>query len=364
MTRLYGVPEYTGEAFHSFEPIKSFSFDAFLPSSHIETEADEEEENIDMFGADTGCMEYSSSAVGVGVGVGVVAADSPHTTTSSSSLSKTSSFSSDSLVDDAYSTNSSSKSMRSRDSCSSLEDGDEHKSATSSTKSKKASFAVSFNHMVQVCFVPSRKDIGPSIKELYWRGEDYEQFKQEAIVEIRAFWKFVGSSAKYTITALYQPEYNWPESFTDHMDHSPADMTMMSADKLIITGTSPGIPSPMLEMNPPPSMSQLKHVDEMVGIIDEYTGEVAVVVEGTMMKHVDSLSRLHYLDDSCFDTSPHSRTSSDCSGCTTDSEFSFPNQSTSFPSPDKDSFVSAKYSWLDNESDADSIVSDSMDYAL
>lgn len=64
---------------------------------------------------------------------------------------------------------------------------------------------VSFNSLVRVCLVPSRCEYSPITNELYWRHDDYASFKQEAVTELRAYWKEHPSSIKEAITALYQP---------------------------------------------------------------------------------------------------------------------------------------------------------------
>jgi hypothetical protein len=69
---------------------------------------------------------------------------------------------------------------------------------------------VSFRPLVQVRLVPARNE---RLKELFWRSEDYELSKQEAIREIRAYWRFSGMITRDALTVLYQPEYDWPEDF-------------------------------------------------------------------------------------------------------------------------------------------------------
>lgn len=65
--------------------------------------------------------------------------------------------------------------------------------------------AISFHPLVQVRFVPTRYEVEHLQDDLFWRSEDYDDFKQEALHEIRAYHKATGFSSKQAITALYQP---------------------------------------------------------------------------------------------------------------------------------------------------------------
>ncbi|RYZ26141.1 MAG: hypothetical protein EOP49_43765, partial [Sphingobacteriales bacterium] len=64
---------------------------------------------------------------------------------------------------------------------------------------------LSFNPMVEVCFVPTRYEVSHLTRDLYWRPEDYHYFKQDAMGEIRAYWKATGLTPKEALVALYQP---------------------------------------------------------------------------------------------------------------------------------------------------------------
>jgi len=115
---------------------------------------------------------------------------------------------------------------------------------------------IEFNPVVQVCFVATRKEYGPSLHDLFWHQHDYDGFKQDAINEIRMYWKLSGTSAKEAIVALYQPEYE---------------------TELVLNVLQHGI------MTPSPSQAKLV----------EDKDSTVVVIEGTVMRHVDSLSHLH-----------------------------------------------------------------------
>ena len=66
---------------------------------------------------------------------------------------------------------------------------------------------LTFNREVHCCLVPNRSEMRPLLKELYWAFEDYSQFKDEAIKEIRSLLLSGNYTAKQAKTILYQPIY-------------------------------------------------------------------------------------------------------------------------------------------------------------
>lgn len=64
---------------------------------------------------------------------------------------------------------------------------------------------VRFKPKIRVYFIPNRKQLASVMKDIFWRQEDFEEFKQDAIQEIRIFWKNQGGSIKDAIAVLYQP---------------------------------------------------------------------------------------------------------------------------------------------------------------
>lgn len=124
---------------------------------------------------------------------------------------------------------------------------------------------VKFNPDPQIFLVPSRKDYGPQLKDLYWHQEDYDLFKQDAVGEIRMYWRLSGTSAKEAIVALYQPEYDQTELVISVLYKNRSNLSIP--------------PSPM-------------RFDETLDsfIIEEDDESEKVVIEGTVMRHVDSLS--------------------------------------------------------------------------
>jgi len=188
---------------------------------------------------------------------------------------------------------------------------------------------IAFNPIVQVCFVATRKEYGPSLQDLFWHQNDYDGFKQDAVNEIRMYWKLSGTSAKEAIIALYQPEYE---------------------SKLVQNVLQYGIA---------PSPSQAKLVEEessssttsgspaaVISIVDQNTG--AVVIEGTVMRHVDSLSQLHghYIEDT------------DSESTTTSS-----NEQSSNTSPTSAQRKEPwRDQWTESEDGNDSMLSDAMEF--
>lgn len=158
---------------------------------------------------------------------------------------------------------------------------------------------VSFNPLVQVCFVASRLEYGPALRDLFWHQADYDFFKQDAINEIRMYWKLSGTSAKEAITALYQPEYE---------NYFTCDIQGVVSDRIIPDGNNSG--SRANEASAP----ELIYDEEGRGEEDEEQiaanqGEIADDAAGidcTVMRHVDSLACLAGADLNSCDTDSES----------------------------------------------------------
>lgn len=184
---------------------------------------------------------------------------------------------------------------------------------------------IAFNPVVQVCFVATRKEYGPSLHDLFWHQHDYDGFKQDAVNEIRMYWKLSGTSAKEAIVKLYQPEFD---------------------SELVLT---------VLQHGMTPSPSQAKLIDSpssaagataaVISIVDQSTG--AVVIEGTVMRHVDSLSHLQGRDIE--DTDSESTASSG------NNDTSPSNSKAVEKWRDRDP-------WAGTEEEGDSMISDAMDF--
>lgn len=224
-------------------------------------------------------------------------------------------------------------------------------------ESKTASFNVKFNPTTEIALIPSRKEFGPQLKDLFWHQEDYDLFKQDAVGEIRMYWRLSGTSAKEAIIALYQPEYDNNELVVSILYHG---------DPLSI---------------PPSPMRFDESTDSYRCEDDEECELEEAVIEGTVMKHVDSLSSLHQHG---FETDSESSVAS--SSMTDGLSFSptsqvgfdllqphgggyYPCPPTSYafsPKPIVDDHQRVAHGgvWIDSEGDSDSIVSDSMDYDM
>lgn len=185
---------------------------------------------------------------------------------------------------------------------------------------------LTFNTIVQVCFVPNRKDYGSTLKELYWHQQDYDSFKQDAVNEIRMYWRLSGTSAKEAIVALYQPEYE-----------NSLVLSVLNHNTLSQSSSS----SHFLDESTNSCVSEEENSSG---------GEVSSMVVGTVMRHVDSLSCFH---DGQFEEEAD-----------TDSEStsnSNPESSTRLlPSLQQNSNLCGV--WMDPDGDNDLLVSDSMDY--
>jgi hypothetical protein len=77
-----------------------------------------------------------------------------------------------------------------------------------------------FSSTVHVCLIPSRIDLKPNLIDLYWKSEDYIQFKQEAVYELRAALTLHKITAKEAIDLLYQPKEKDRLSY-DNISQSP-----------------------------------------------------------------------------------------------------------------------------------------------
>jgi hypothetical protein len=120
---------------------------------------------------------------------------------------------------------------------------------------------LTFNPLVEVCFVPTRYECGPLLRDLYWRPEDYDYFKQDALCEIRTYWKRTGIPTKEAIVALYQPICEAPTI--------PVMAKMDSAPSLL-------------------RLSEKRLADELSTSKSSSSDNTGLSI-GTVMKHVDSL---------------------------------------------------------------------------
>jgi hypothetical protein len=64
---------------------------------------------------------------------------------------------------------------------------------------------IRFSSYLKVCLIPTRKELFPLADELYWSLAQCEDFKTEALRDIRAYAQQMGCSFKCAITALFQP---------------------------------------------------------------------------------------------------------------------------------------------------------------
>lgn len=62
-----------------------------------------------------------------------------------------------------------------------------------------------FSSTVHVCLIPTRNELRPSMDEMFWKSDDYNVFKTEAVQELKAVLQSLGLTAKQAITTLYQP---------------------------------------------------------------------------------------------------------------------------------------------------------------
>eukprot|EP01039_Chlorochromonas_danica_P002716 gene2716-2966_t len=79
-----------------------------------------------------------------------------------------------------------------------------------SEASKEGEKSISFSPMVDVTFIPTRKENSILNDDLYWKPQDYDSFKQDAMNEIQAYNRRTGLPTRQAITALYQPVYEGP----------------------------------------------------------------------------------------------------------------------------------------------------------
>lgn len=186
---------------------------------------------------------------------------------------------------------------------------------------------IAFNPVVQVCFVASRKEYGPSLHDLFWHQQDYDGFKQDAVNEIRMYWKLSGTSAKEAIVALYQPEFE-SELVLNVLQHgmapSPSQAKLVADDIMPVAGAA-----------------------AVISIVDQSTG--AVVIEGTVMRHVDSLSHLQGRDLEDTDSESTATSGNDQS------------MSSSSHAKAMDKWRDDRDAWAEDE-EGDSMISDAMDF--
>lgn len=62
-----------------------------------------------------------------------------------------------------------------------------------------------FSSTVHVCLVPTRVEMRYIFNELYFRAEDFAQFKREAVMELREVLTRLGITSKQAIKLMYQP---------------------------------------------------------------------------------------------------------------------------------------------------------------
>jgi hypothetical protein len=62
-----------------------------------------------------------------------------------------------------------------------------------------------FSSTVKICLIPCRKELMPQIIELFWTSDDYINFKNDAVSELRSHLISNGITAKEAIFRLYQP---------------------------------------------------------------------------------------------------------------------------------------------------------------
>ncbi len=63
-----------------------------------------------------------------------------------------------------------------------------------------------FSNTVHVCLVPTRDELRNLLDDLYFRSDDFVNFKQEAIVELREVLTKLGITSKQAIQLMYQPQ--------------------------------------------------------------------------------------------------------------------------------------------------------------
>ena len=62
-----------------------------------------------------------------------------------------------------------------------------------------------FSSTVHVCLVPTREEMKSIFDELYFRAEDFQIFKREAVTELREVLTRLGITSKQAIKLMYQP---------------------------------------------------------------------------------------------------------------------------------------------------------------
>lgn len=152
---------------------------------------------------------------------------------------------------------------------------------------------LSFNPMVEVCFVPTRYEVSHLTRDLYWRPEDYHYFKQDAMGEIRAYWKATGLTPKEALVALYQP----PQAAAEQADYP-------------YPSPPPSPPSPPTPPSPTSwvktiTVTSMRQVDSLVSLQEKLKGGVgsedsaggaATAAVSVIMRHVDSLACMQHAE--------------------------------------------------------------------
>ena len=70
---------------------------------------------------------------------------------------------------------------------------------------EKSKRTMRFSSTVHVCLVPTRDELRTIFDELYFRAEDFANFKKDAVMELRELLTRLGISSKEAIRLMYQP---------------------------------------------------------------------------------------------------------------------------------------------------------------
>jgi hypothetical protein len=84
-------------------------------------------------------------------------------------------------------------------------------------KRPKDTRTLRFSSTVHVCLIHCRADLRHLFGDLYWKSEDYGQFKNEAVHELRLYLTANGITAKEAIFQLYQPQDAEREQWLEKM---------------------------------------------------------------------------------------------------------------------------------------------------
>lgn len=143
---------------------------------------------------------------------------------------------------------------------------------------------VIFNPLIELHVIPKREEYGPSLKDLFWKSEDYDYFKEDALTEIRSFLRKRFVSAKEAIMYLYQPEYD------ECADIAPDCDEEFSSDNEAVSWRNDDDTSDNSDIIEDSFENEIWSEESSFGnIINSFT---PTIIEG-VMKHVDSLNCLH-----------------------------------------------------------------------